>query len=393
MRILQFCPKPPLPSIDGGCLASFELSKLIIESGFDLKLICLATEKHPFSPEIFDQNFTRTCRPEAVTISTNKPFYYYLFNLFSKKSAQISRFKTPQVEEFLFALLKKEEFDLIVLDGLMTCVYLQFFRKNSKAKIIYRSHNIEHELISMRSEEELNLFRKVFFKLESHRIKTFETKIWNSCDQVWSISATDSLVIRNSCSTQVFDVPFTIQGIINSTKAKENTLFHLGSMDWKPNFIGIKNFIKDIWPLILKQRNDLELHLAGKNIGEVERHLKGKNIYIHHNVSVATNFFKAYDVLIVPLHAASGIRIKSIQALSMGKAIVSSKKGASGINAVNNINMLISNSTSEMLEQILSIFSNKELKAKIEKEAKLLYENEFSMEIGKSKLKKAISEL
>lgn len=394
MRILQFCPKPPLPSLDGGCLASYELSKIIIASSFDLKLLCLASEKHPFRPEFFDQTYTRTCNPDAVTISTKKPFYYYLFKLFSTKSAQIGRFKNPQVEEFLIALLKKENFDLIVFDGLMTCVYLQLCRKLSKAKIIYRSHNIEHALISMRSKEEVNPIRKVFFKSESHKIKAFETNIWNSCDQVWSISMADSLEIRNTIgNVKVLDMPFTLQGTKNSMKAKENTLFHLGSMDWRPNFIGLRSFIKDVWPLILVGNKDLELHLAGKNIGKVERHLKGKNIYIHDNVPDSDNFFKTYDVLIVPVNAASGIRIKTVQALSMGKVVVSTKSGASGINAINYLNMLISKSPLEMADQIISLFRNKELKVKIEREAMLLYEREFSEEIGKNKLKTALSEL
>lgn len=394
MRILQFCPKPPLPSLDGGCLASYELSKNIIESGIDLKLICLGTEKHPFLAEFFDQDYIQSCKPEALTIQTKRPFYYYLFNFFSNNSAQINRFKNRKVEEFLIALFRKEDFDLIVLDGLMTCVYLDLFRKVSKAKIIYRSHNIEHALISMRSKEEIDPFRKLFFKRESNKIKSFETKTWNSCDQVWSISVEDSLEIRNSSnSARVCDVPFTMGVTNNSVTAKENTLFHLGSMDWRPNFIGLRNFIREVWPLILEKRNDLELHVAGKNIDMVESHLKGKNIFIHHNVSDATAFFNAYDVLIVPVHAASGIRIKIVQALSLGKAIVSTKSGVSGINAINNLNMLISNSASEMVDQINALFRNKELKGKIESEAKLLYEREFSSESGKNKLKKALSEL
>src|SRR5690606_14137401 len=110
--------------------------------------------------------------------------------------------------------------------------------------------------------------------IESKKIKSFETKTWNSCDRVWSISVEDSIEIRNSSnSARVFDVPFTMGVTNKSITAKENTLFHLGSMDWRPNFIGLRNFIREVWPLILEKRNDLELHLAGKNIGMVEQQL------------------------------------------------------------------------------------------------------------------------
>ena len=48
MKVLQICHKPPIPTIDGGCIAINNISKSLIDEFGSIKILTLNTHKHPF---------------------------------------------------------------------------------------------------------------------------------------------------------------------------------------------------------------------------------------------------------------------------------------------------------------------------------------------------------
>ena len=107
LKILQVCPKPPLPAIDGGCLASYELSRLILSGQHNLQVLSLATEKHPFLKEVIESDYLSDTNFKAVTINTAITAFGVISNLFKKKSLHESRFRSGKFSELLKQHLKK----------------------------------------------------------------------------------------------------------------------------------------------------------------------------------------------------------------------------------------------------------------------------------------------
>ena len=57
MKVLQLCNKPPQPMVDGGCIAMNTIATGLLDCGIDLKILTVATEKHPFVEEKIDPEF------------------------------------------------------------------------------------------------------------------------------------------------------------------------------------------------------------------------------------------------------------------------------------------------------------------------------------------------
>ena len=64
LRILQLCNKPPRPSKDGGCRAMDAMTQGLLSCGHQVKVLTIATEKHPFSPTEIDDAYLEATEME-----------------------------------------------------------------------------------------------------------------------------------------------------------------------------------------------------------------------------------------------------------------------------------------------------------------------------------------
>ena len=86
-----------------------------------------------------------------------------------------------------------------------------------------------------------------------------------------------------------------------------------------------------------------------------------KNVEVVGEVEDSKKFISSKAVMIVPLLSAGGIRVKIIEGLALGKAIISSSIGAEGIDCVNGEQLLIADTANEWVKTIDRIFDEKDL--------------------------------
>lgn len=353
MRILQLCHKPPLPKIDGGCVAISNISEgLLKREDVQLKILTVETYKHPFIIENYPKEFTTKANIEAVYIDTKVNFIDAYSSIITSDSYNVIRFFSPAFDKKLSEILTDNEFDIIHLESLFLTPYIHTIKRLTNAKIVLRAHNIEHSLWKNR-EKSSNFFRKVYLNHLFKKLKKYETAILQNVDAVVAISKLDKLEIQEMVNKPIHITPVGIN-VLQTQQPSKNIvkLFHIGAMDWLPNQQGIDWFIDTVWPKLIKNNKHLELHLAGKNISRNEYHLPHLNIYCHGEVENAQDFINKHDIMIVPLKIGSGIRIKILEAMSMGKVVVSSKVGINGIEAENEKDYLEANNTNEFIAQI-----------------------------------------
>lgn len=131
-----------------------------------------------------------------------------------------------------------------------------------------------------------------------------------------------------------------------------------------------------IWPQL--RGEDIELHLAGRKMPSYLMDLHGGNLHIHGEVESATDFMHAHDIMIVPLLSGSGIRIKIIEAMACGKAVITTKVGAEGIAYTNNKDIIIATSAEEFKQAIIDLSQNPDKVVEIGKNARALIEKHYN---------------
>ena len=360
MRVLQICLKPPVPSIDGGCMAISAITQGLLKQNISVKVLTISTTKHPFKEDLMDEDYKAKTQIEHTFVDTKvKPIGAFC-NLFTNESYNIKRFYSEQFKNLIVGTLKKDNYDVVLLESLFVMPYLENIKQHSKAKIIYRSHNIEHEIWE-RNAKNTKGFKKNYVNLLAKRLKVYEIEAINKVDGIAAITEKDKTTLQTLGGNKPIVVtPFGIDSskFISNPNAINNTVFHIGSMDWLPNQEGIKWFLKEVWSKVVAKEPNAIFNIAGRNMPNWLLTLKQKGVNNLGKVKSAKEFVQDNSILVVPLFSGSGMRIKIIEAMALGKLVIATSLALEGVNCTHQKNVIIANTADEFIAAISYYLSN-----------------------------------
>lgn len=397
MRVLLLTNRVPFPANGGYAIVVLNTIQSLLDLGCEVTLFSLNTTKHYVKTNEIDDPVCQKIKFHQYKIDNRVKARSAFFNLFSRKSYNISRFYHPGCASRLTHLLKKETFDIVQFEGLQVTPYLSIIKANSKAKLVYRAHNIEHQIWKRLTVKENFLIRKLYLHLLSKRLQSFEYNILDKFDAILAISFVDehffnSLGFHKNVHT--FPVALNLENYDNTYKLSPNkSIGHIGSMDWRPNIEGLDWFLEQVWPNIVQLGSGITFHLAGKNIPENYEFLADEHFISEGQVENAREFIGRQHVLIVPLLSGSGMRVKIIEAMALGKCIIATSIAAEGIAYHHDRDILIADSSDHFYKQILRCFTDKNLIKRIGEGARKLVEKNHNQKKHAEKLIKVYEEL
>lgn len=381
MKILQLCNKAPFPANDGSSIAITNLALGLADNNVELYLLSINTKKHFKPDENVSDNFKTKTHYKSVYKDTNTSAFGALVNLFSNQSYFVSRFYFTEYENALIDLLKAHTFDIIQLEGVFMASYIATIKKYSSAKITLRSHNIEHQIWDRLLSQEKNILKKIYLSIQNKRLKRFELNTFERCDAIVTITNEDKKNIQKLFPHKKIETCLTGISLIEykkvSVPVKYNTLFHFAAMDWIPNVEAVNWLLENVWIHVINEFPDAQLVIAGRGMPENIKHLQSKNISVIEHVENSSEFYATYDIMLVPLWSGSGLRIKLVEGLAYGKAIVTTTIGAEGIPYEKNKHLLIADTDIEFAEALKTLLRNGDLKINLQNNARDLAEQNF----------------
>jgi len=390
MKILQLCNKAPFPANDGSSIAIANLALGLADNGIALHLLAINTKKHFKADEKIDKLIKEKTHYTSVYKNTDTTLHGAFLNLFSKQSYFVSRFYFKEFELSLIDKLKSQIFDIIQLEGVFMASYMPLIRKYSKAKIVIRAHNIEHQIWERLLLDEKNWLKKKYVSLQNKRLKQFELAAFNNCDAIVPITDIDGKNIKLILPSMQIETCLTGLNLKDYNSVlhpkQPNTVFHFASMDWMPNIEAANWLLENVWKDVIKEIPNAKLVLAGKGIPDSIKQSASISISIIEHVESSVEFYKTFDIMLVPLWSGSGLRIKLVEGLAYGKAIITTSIGAEGIPYVANKHLMIADSSKDFKNAIVTLIKNQSLKLDLQNEARALAEAEFNYKIIAEKL-------
>jgi glycosyltransferase involved in cell wall biosynthesis len=385
MKILQLCNKAPYPANDGSSIAISTLAEGLADNGIELHLLPINTKKHFKPEENIAAAFKQKTNYQSVYKNTDTSALGAFLNLFTSQSYFVSRFYFKEYEQLLIQKLQTNSFDIVQLEGVFMATYIPIIKKYSKAKIVLRSHNVEHHIWERHLVSEKNILKKTYLTIQNNRLKSFEINTFNKVDAIVTITDEDKKNISLICPKTPIHTCLTG---VNLEEYKQvfqsknpNTLFHFASMDWMPNIEAVDWLLNQVWNDVLKQQPQAKIILAGRGMPERIKKLASENIIVIDTIKDSTEFYNSYDIMLVPLWSGSGLRIKLVEGLAYGKAIITTSIGAEGIPYSTNKDLLIADTNTEFTKAIITLLSNLALKEDLQKSARTLAENHFNYKI------------
>ncbi len=363
MKILQLCHKPPLPAKDGGCIAMDNLTQGLLNLGHKVKVLTICTHKHDLNLDQLPEDYIQQTDIEGVFVDTRINLVDAFTAFMTNDSYHVNRFFSPDMDIKIDRLLRKYQFDIIHLESLFMTPYLGTIKRRSKAPVVLRAHNIEYTIWEKIAIGTRNPIKKAYINHLARQLKEYELNMFNFVDGIATISESDKirmlqLGVRQSIRTISFGIDLEKYQVHPSPN--EISLFHLGAMDWEPNIEGLTWFIEKIWPHINAHFPNLKLHLAGRNMPQRFVHMSVPGVNIIGEVEDAHGFMANHSIMVVPLLSGGGIRVKIIEGMALGKAIVSSTIGAIGIEDHHAESLKIADSVQEWIAALEPLVSNSE---------------------------------
>ena len=386
MKILQICNKVPYPLKDGGALAIHNLTKGFTDAGARVTLLAMNTFKHKVDEaevRLYFKNF-KNLSIQLVEINTETKPSGALKNFFlSGLPYNAERFISRNFANTLELLLNSESFDIIQLEGLYLMPYVSLIRANSKAKIVLRAHNVEHEIWQRNFISESNILKKVYMYHLARRMKRFEYAQINKYDLLIPITRRDEAKFNTMGNARpAFVCPYATNldsHILPISDIQPRHFFYIGSLDWIPNQQGLIWFIGNVWKKISNEMKDTRFFVAGRNAPNRLKDMLDKNqIDFLGEVDDANTFMQNKEVMVVPLFSGSGMRVKIIEAMAAGKVVISTSIGIEGIDLTHNKNVIVANSSDEFVSAIKNLCDNKELFLQIAKNAGIFVKEQLN---------------
>lgn len=374
MRILQLMNKVPWPPKDGGAIACMNMTKGFSMLGHEVTVLCMNTSKHHVRIKDMPSQIRNRAEFRLVEVPASINWIEAALNLlFSKLPYNAQRFISDDFSMELIKLLTEKQFDIIQLEGLYLCPYIPVIRKYSEALIAYRAHNIEYEIWERTAKLSEGL-RSMYIKNLSKRIRRFEVSYLNAYDILVPITDRDGLILDklgNNKPRHTSQTGIDFASLVPTAKKLEfPSLFHIGALDWSPNQEGLIWFFNNCWPKLHEENPQLKFYLAGRNAPEwFERLVKVQGVEYLGEINDAYDFINSKAVMVVPLFSGSGMRIKIIEGMALGKPIVTTDIGTEGIPTENGSNILIANDANEFIAAITRLINDRELADQIGKNA------------------------
>lgn len=374
MKILQVTNKVPYPTNDGGAIACMNMTSGFALLGHEVTVLAMNTRKHHTELSDIPESLRDWADFKLVNVPARIAPFPALFNLFfSGKPYNAARFISGAFSRELKRVLMNNDFDIVQLEGLYVCPYIPVIRKYSGAKIVYRAHNIEHEIWERTALLSGGL-KYLYLKLLAKRIKKFERGFMNQYDLLVPITERDGIILNklgNNRPMHVSPTGIDTRVLIPHSKNLEHpSLFHIGSLEWAPNQEGLIWFIEKCWPEIHEKFPGLKFYIAGRKAPDwLVRYFNAPNIVFLGEVDDAYQFMNSKSIMVVPLFSGSGMRIKIIEGMALGKPIVSTPIGTEGIATRSGTNILIAENEKEFISDIERLITDEELFAVISRNA------------------------
>lgn len=312
--------------------------------------------------------------------------------MFSADSYHITRFINTEFQDKLKELLIATDFDIVQLEGINLAPYISTIRTYSKAKVVMRSHNVEFEIWERVAENTSFLPKKWYLQYLVKKLKNYEIAQLPNYDMLLAMTQRDADYFNAlGPSKQIMVAPIGLD-LENYHQAKTATpppysISFIGSLDWMPNQDGLKWFLENVWSVIHKKHPDLEFHIAGRNTPQWVFDQTGNGIVVHGEVEDAKAFIAAHPMTVVPLFSGSGMRVKILEGMAMGRIVLTTTIGVEGISAKHGQELFIADTAKEFVQLIdNSLQQAQELNTVAQNAQAFIVKNYDNIQIGKQVL-------
>jgi glycosyltransferase involved in cell wall biosynthesis len=363
MRLLMLTPSLPYPPQSGGSLRAFGILSSLHSAGHEVSLLSFDDG----TPQPADSPLPQLCK-RIITLPppVRGKLARLRHLLFSGQADLVQRMYSQAMTDTLTHACQSRDYDVIQFEGLEMAVYLPAAAALApRPKLIYDAFNAEYALQKLIAEVDARTPRRwlpaVYSSIQARRIYALERDICQRADGVIAVSPEDEALLRPlRGSRPLFIVPSGIftREYTPPDHAQQDpvTLVFTGKMDYRPNVDAATWFAEAIFPRIRAHIANAQFVIVGQQPGAAISALAEQPaITITGRVPAVPLYLHRASVYVAPLRMGSGTRLKLLEAMAAGCAIVATTIAASGMNEATKAVLIIADDEATFASAVIAL--------------------------------------
>ena len=378
MKILFLSPTMPFPLTDGGRIRVFNLLKQIAQKS-EVTLLALETQETDADgvAELQQLGIQVHLVPNAPTLP--RLSLSTLVKAFRKRQPiTVARYDVPTYRQKFRELIANESFDLVHYEMFHVA---QFYTETHLPRVLSQQ-NVDSAIWRRLCSETANPFYKFVYWTQQLAFQRYERVLSPKFDAVTCTSDIDAAVFQEHCAEDAIQIIPNGVDITHyrpdfTTEAPAH-LIYIGSMDWYPNEDAVGFFADEVLPRIQEKVPDVAFSIVGGNPSpQVQKLAAREGVVVTGRVPEIKPYFAEATVFVVPLRIGSGTRLKILEALAMGKAIVSTTVGAEGLDLKDGEEIFIADEPTAFANAVIRLLTDSELRRRIGENGRARVERDY----------------
>lgn len=312
-------------------------------------------------------------------------------------------YKSVMLNPFFFReayhLMKSSDSNIIHCELLWSALSGIFLKKRFDKPLVLVDHNIEYLKFQQIDKPHYSYLLREIEKTsceQADKIVVVSDVDKNLMMETYDIEEEKIEIIPNCADTDLFKYSEEGRTFVRDMwglDLESTLLMFVGKLDYAPNVTAVKYIVENIYPMIDEKYPRSKFMIVGKGYERLLRHKK-RNIIFTGYVNRLPDYLSAADIVIIPLDSGSGTRLKILEAASCSRPIVSSKKGAEGLDFSNNREIIVTEGIDkEFIEGIIELIEDEGLRRRIGNNARKKVESRYSWKEEIKKFQKIYEEL
>ncbi len=300
---------------------------------------------------------------------------------------------SPQMEALVSKVAGSNSFDIAITSEMRTAPYARFVRGVPRV-----FEDIELAWIWEQFSAQTDLLRKARYALTWYKTSYFMRRLLRVFDACTVVSEQERGYLQRAVPKHppIATVPNGVDAKYYSDDfglPRANTLIHTGALTYSANLDAMCFFLNGIYPLIKARHPEAELRITGRTDGVTLSHLRGDGVIFTGYLGDIRPAIAQSWISIVPLRTGGGTRLKILEAMALGTPVVSTSKGAEGLEVTSGKDILLADTPERFAEAVLSLLDDGALRARLAENGRRLVAERYHWEQIGSVLERLLHEV
>ena len=384
MKLLFVTGTLPYPPTDGWKIRVFALLRGLAQRH--------AVSVVSFVRRIDDALAVERLRDQGIDLHVIRRDHRYapsklLQGLVGRTAFPILNYRDDRMTHLLQRILHSDTFDIVQVESIQMAQYCLGLSQTT----ILDLHNIESLLMRRYARQESNLLKRAYAEVTWRKLAAYERETCGQFSHCLTCSDEERVLLQTRCGIdQVTVIPNGVDmgahtaadmDVARAGAPHGERIVFVGRMDYHANVEGVRWFSRHVWPRIRASRPGAMFQIVGGHpVPAISRLARAGEIEVTGFVRDVRPYVKEASVVVVPLRVGGGTRLKILEALALGKPLVSTTVGAEGIEAVPDRDLVIADRAEEFADEVVSLLSQPERREALGDAGRRLVQGKYNWE-------------